>query len=386
MLMSNFRNIYYLTKIEGLGPVRIKKLLDVFKCPEAVFDASAKELTNVEGINEKIIRSIHNIKKNCDEIDAQIKLLEKKMERLKIGAITYSDTDYPNLLKKIFDPPVILYFRGENSNAILNNMEHSIGIVGTRNPTLYGKNIAEKISADLSSKGINILSGFARGIDTVAHKSALANKRDDVYTVAVLGCGVDVIYPPENKKLYEKMMESGMFISECEPGGIPDAVNFPRRNRIISGLSIGVVIIESGAEGGALITARCALDQSREVFAVPGDVNSKYSKGTNNLIKNGQAKLISDVDDILIEFKGKFKTMSLFDESYGGNGFKKTVNLKGNEKLIYDFLCSESESAHIDLISESTELQISDCLVVLLNLEFKGLIRQLAGKMFSVIN
>ncbi len=384
--MSNFRNIYYLTKVEGLGPVRIKKLLDVFKYPEVVIDSPAKELASVEGINEKIIRSIHSINKNREKLDERFKLIERKMERLKIGAITYSDDNYPDLLKKIFDPPVILYFRGENSNEIFNSLDHSIGIVGTRNPTSYGKNIAERMTTDLCSKGINIVSGFARGIDTVAHKTALANKKDGVYTVAVLGCGVDVIYPPENKKLYEKMIESGMFISECELGGIPDAANFPRRNRIISGLSIGVVIIESGAEGGALITARCALDQSREVFAVPGDVNSKYSKGTNNLIKNSHAKLISDVDDILIEFKGKFKTLSLFDESYSGDGFKKAVDLKGNEKIIYDFLCSEPEPSYIDLISESTGLQISDCLVVLLNLEFKGFIRQLAGKMFSVIN
>jgi DNA processing protein len=161
-------------------------------------------------------------------------------------------------------------------------------------------------------------------------------------------------------------------------------VNFPRRNRIISGLSLGVVVVESGIEGGALITARCALDQSREVFAIPGSIDAKYSKGTNNLIKNCQAKLVSNAEDILIEFNNKFKNLSLFDNYEKSR--KIIVDLKGNEKIIYDFLNSSNEPVHIDSISENTSLQISDCLVVLLNLEFKGLIRQHAGKLFSVIN
>lgn len=384
--MSNFRKVYYLTKVEGLGPVRIKKLLDVYKCPDAVFDAPAKELIQIDGISEKIIRSIRAINKNREKIDNCLGKIEKRMSSLKIGALTYADTDYPDLLKKIFDPPVILYFRGEKADTIFKKLERSIGIVGTRNPTQYGKDIAERIATDLCSKGMNIISGFARGIDTIAHRATLAHDSDDSYTVAVLGCGVDVIYPPENKKLFDKMLQSGLILSECELGAIPDSANFPRRNRIISGLALGVVIIESAVEGGALITARCALDQSREVFAVPGDVNSKYSKGTNNLIKNGQAKLISDVDDVLIEFKGKLRNLSLFGENGFEGGFKHEIDLKGNEKLIFDYLCSGSKPIHIDEISESTELQISDCLVGLLNLEFKGLIRQSAGKMFSVIN
>ncbi|MFI5144549.1 MAG: DNA-processing protein DprA [Ignavibacteria bacterium] len=384
--MSNFRTVYYLTKVEGLGPVRIKKLLETFKCPDAVFDAPAKELIQVEGISEKIIRSIRAVSKNREKFDGYLDKIEKRMDSLKIGVLTYADGDYPDLLKKIFDPPVILYFRGEKADTIFNKLDRSIGIVGTRNPTQYGKDIAERIASGLCSKGMNIISGFARGIDTMAHKAVLAHESDDSFTAAVLGCGIDVIYPPENKKLFDKMIQSGLILSECELGAIPDSANFPRRNRIISGLSLGVIIIESAPEGGALITARCALDQSREVFAVPGDINSKYSKGTNNLIKNGQAKLISDVDDVLVEFKGKLKNLTLFGENGFEGGFRQKVELKGNEKCIFDYLCSVSELAHIDEISESTGLQISDCLVGLLNLEFKGLIRQSAGKMFSVIN
>lgn len=384
--MNNFRGIFYLTRTEGLGSVRIKKLLDVFKEPENIFAASAKELSGVDGITEKNIRSLHAFKKNRAGIEAQLDQLEKKLEKHQIGVITYDDSDYPDLLKRIYDPPMILYFRGKLSDLIFSNLNNSIGIVGTRNPTPYGRNATEYFTAEISSRGMNIVSGFARGIDTIAHKSVLLNKKNCAYTIAVLGCGADVVYPPENKKLYDKMLEEGMFLSECEIGAIPDAANFPRRNRIISGLSMGVLVIESGNEGGALITARCALDQSREVFAVPGDINSRYSEGTNNLIKNGQAKLVSNVDDILVEFKGKIRNLSLFDKNDSLKSSKVLLDLKGNEKSIYEFLCSNYEAVHIDLISESTELQISDCLVVLLNLEFKGFVRQHAGKMFSVIN
>ena len=384
--MTDLKSIYYLSKVEGLGSVRLKKLLDIFKEPEEIFEATTRELSKADGINEKIIRSIHSVKKNNKKFEAEFNFLEKKMDKRNIGTLIYTDPDYPSILKKIYDPPVILYYKGVMSGEILNNLTNNISIVGTRNPTEYGKKAADMFATELSVRGFNIISGFARGIDTIAHKAVLNSKKKNSYTVAVLGCGVDYIYPPENKKLYQIMENEGMILSECEPGCIPDAMNFPRRNRIISGLSIGVVVVESGSEGGALITARCALDQSREVFAVPGDIKSKYSKGTNNLIKNGQAKLISDVDDILIEFKGKIRNLSLFDGDEYAKHEKLNVDLKGNEKLLYDYLNSCNEAVHIDTISESTSLQISDCLVILLNLEFKGLIRQLAGKMFSVIN
>jgi DNA processing protein len=384
--MNDFESIFYLTKIDGLGSVRIKKLLEHFKEPENIFEASARELSGVDGFSEKLIRSLRGVKKNKKSLGDKFCEIERKMEKLKIGAVTYSDKEYPDLLRKIYDPPVILYYRGVLSKEIFSNLNNSIGVVGTRNPTLYGKDAAENFSTALSSKGMNVISGFARGIDSAAHRSVLLNKESRAFTIAVLGCGVDFIYPPENKKLYEKMINEGLIISECEIGAIPDAVNFPRRNRIISGLSLGVLVIESGNEGGALITARCALDQSREVFAVPGDINSRFSQGTNNLIKNGQAKLVSSVDDILIEFKGKIKNLSLFDDSVTQRSKKENIDLKGNEKLIFDYLSLTVEAVHIDSISENTNLQISDCLVALLNLEFKGFVRQLAGKLFSVIN
>jgi DNA processing protein len=291
--------------------------------------------------------------------------------------ITYENGGYPYLLKKTYDPPVILYTRGDVSENLFDNC---IAIVGTRKPSDYGKRIAEGFASQLAEMGFNVVSGFARGIDTYVHKAVLAE--DKGKTTAVFGCGIDVIYPPENKKLYEKMCSNGAILSEYELEAIPDSINFPKRNRIISGLSYGTIIVESGLGGGAMITARFALDQSREVFAVPGFVTSKNSEGPNSLIKTGQAKLIENIDDILDEIKNEITGIRL-------NGKSKEIKadipeLAGNEKLIFDTIASAKDPVHIDLISESSGLNISDCLVALLNLEFKGLMEQLPGKRFKV--
>ncbi len=384
-MADDFKYTYFLTKVDGIGSVRIKKLLDKFGSARNVFESSANELKQVEGISLKNAESILRFCRNSDNQLKDYEKLELKMDKLGIGAVSYIDKDYPQLLKKIYDPPVVLYFKGANAGKILKDgLDNCIGIVGTRTPTDYGRKICEYFSNELSSIGITVVSGFARGIDTAAHKSVLSNKNAEGKTAAVFGCGVDVVYPPENKKLYDSIVENGIIFSEFEISAKPDSMNFPRRNRIISGLSLGVVVIESGKEGGALITARCALDQGREVYAVPGDVNSKYSKGTNDLIKNGQAKLVENVNDILEEVRTKLGLLP-FDEPEGRLQVrKKLTDLKGNEKLIYELLYSNKESVHIDTISESTELNISDCLVCLLNLEFKGIVRQLPGKMFTI--
>jgi DNA processing protein len=384
-LMEDFKYTYFLSKADGLGSVRIKKLIDKFGSAQNVLESSVNELTGVEGISKMTASSILRLKKDEEKLTNEFCALERKMEKLGIGAVTYKDKDYPGLLKKIYDPPMILYFKGRNSASILKNgFDNSIGIVGTRNPTDYGKKICETLAGELSSLGITVISGFARGIDTEAHKAVLAYKNNLGKTAAVFGNGIDVIYPPENKKLYDKIVDEGILLSEFEISAKPDSMNFPRRNRIISGLSLGIVIIESGKEGGALITARCALDQGREVFAVPGDVNSKYSKGTHELIKSGQAKLIENVDDILDELRSRLNVLP-FEEHERRAPYKvPEVELKGNEKVIYEFLLASKDSVHIDSISESTGLNISDCLVNLLNLEFKGIIRQLPGKMFTI--
>ncbi len=294
-------------------------------------------------------------------------------EKNGIKITSYLDEEYPSNLRNIYDMPVILYYKGNLSK----DDAYSLSVVGTRFPTEYGRNVCRKLVEELSSSRIPIISGMARGIDSLAHKTALENGN---ITYAVLGCGIDVIYPPENKKLYNQIAERGAVISEFELGTGPDKVNFPRRNRVISGISIGTMIVETGKRGGSLITAEFALDQNKEVFAVPGYIYSKQSEGCNNLIKKGQAKLVDTVEDIFLELNYKLY------------GFlkKEMVNLKEKENSAIELNIFEQsiidvlsyEPKHIDEINLLTGFSISDCLVNLLSLEFKGLIKQIPGKYF----
>ncbi len=382
-MIDELKHLLFLTRIDGLGTVRIKRLIENFGSAAGVFDASQKELSGIENISEKTALSILNSFRNFREFDQVYEVYAAKAESQGITIISLSDSRYPELLKKIYDPPVILYLKGSYKPEDLQN---SIGIVGTRKPTDYGKKMAERFAEELSSAGISVISGFARGVDTFAHKAVLRNKNSTAITAAVFGCGVDMIYPPENKALYEEMCEKGLLISEYEISAFPDAVNFPKRNRIISGLSLGTIVIESDIDGGALITARTALDQSREVFAVPGYVTSKASHGTNALIKNGQAKLVENLDDVLVEISNKITGLKL--SSMNGNSLTvQTIpELSGNEKLVYDTFLMTIEPVHIDTISEKSGLNISDSLVTLLNMEFKGIVEQLPGKRFRIRN
>lgn len=385
--MNDLKYLYFLTKVEGLGSVRIKRLLDKFSDAGSVFEASVKEISEVENISEKTAGSILNSAKHFAEFESDYESLLEKAGKLSAGILGITDPEYPELLKRIYDPPVILYTKGNYSSEALLNC---IGIVGTRKPTDYGKKIAEKFAVELSTLGISVISGFARGVDTAAHKAVLSNKDSKAITAAVFGCGVDMIYPPENRKLYDEMAEKGLLVSEYELSTIPDAVNFPKRNRIISGLSLGTIVIESDVDGGALITARTALDQSREVFAVPGYITSRSSSGTNALIKNSQAKLVENVEDILDEIRNKLQGLN-FEYVINGKGSpvvqpKNIPELAGNEKLIYDMLFRDPGPLHIDAISEISGLNISDSLVTLLNLEFKSCVEQLPGKRFKLKN
>ncbi len=381
--MNDLKHLYFLTKIEGLGTVRIKRLLDRFGSAENVFSAGINEISEVENISQKTANSILASGNHTEELQQDFDELLNKAEKLNIRILTLNDDDYPYLLKKIYDPPVILYLRGNFEKDMLVN---SIGIVGTRKPSDYGKKMSEKFAQELSSSGISVVSGFARGVDTIAHRAVLSNSNAQAATAAVFGCGVDVVYPPENKKLYDEMLEKGILISEYDISAFPDAVNFPKRNRIISGLSLGTLVIESDIDGGALITARTALDQSREVFAVPGYITSKVSHGTNALIKNGQAKLVENLEDILVEISNKLTGLRINSGSKAENKPKISPELTGKEKLIYDTFLMTLEPLHIDAISEKSGLNISDSLVTLLNLEFKGCIEQLPGKRFKLNN
>lgn len=363
-------NLKLLLSVERIGPGKIRNLLAKFKTLDRVLSANYKSLTEVEGISTNLAKRIQRININHNEIKLQ---LTKDLENLnKIGGdiITVWDQSYPPLLKKIYDPPLLLYIKGKISE----NDNYSIAVVGTRQPTYYGKIQTERITSDLASQGITIVSGMARGIDSIAHRSALKLKRR---TIAVTGSGLDVIYPPENKKLYEEISECGLIITEYDIGAKPDAVNFPKRNRIISGLSLGCIVVETGTAGGAMQTASFALDQNREVFAVPGNLGVKQSEGTNLLIQKGEAKLIRSAEDVLLELELKLKPI------IGKNIPKPEVELNLFEEKILATL--KNNPLQIDVIASLTSMSTSDCLVHLLSLEFKGLVKQLPGKMFALL-
>jgi DNA processing protein len=368
--LDQLTNLKLLLSVEGIGPGKLRNLLARFRSAEKVLSQGTDQLTQTEGISIELARRIIRRKSDRNSIQAK---LNKDMDYLaKTGArvVTIWDEEYPPILKKIYDPPLLLYFKGsfdEKDN-------YSIAIVGTRMPTNYGKVQAEAIAADLSRQGITIVSGMARGIDSIGHRAALKNNGR---TIAVIGSGLDRIYPPENRKLFEEIAEKGLIISEYEPGTGPDAVNFPKRNRIIAGLSLGCILVETGVSGGGMQTAALSLDQNREVFAVPGYIGVKQSEGTNLLIKKGEARLITCAEDVLLDLELKLKPV------VGKNIPKVHHHLTLFEQRIIDTL--KEEPLHIDKIAEMSKIATSECLVSLLSLEFKGVVKQLPGKVFSIL-
>ena len=368
--LGQLTDLKLLLSVDGIGPGKIKTLLIKFRKIENILSAEKHNLMQAEGISTNLASRIQLINQHRKKIFEEVKSEFDFCIKKKYDIVSVWDSDYPYLLKKIFDPPLLLYKKGNFDD----RDNYSIAVVGTRKPTNYGKAQAEKISAELSQQNITIVSGLARGIDSIAHQVALRNEGK---TIAVTGSGLDVIYPPENKKLYEEIIEKGIVISEFSPGTKPDAMNFPRRNRIISGLSLGCIVIETGITGGALQTASFALDQNREVFAIPGNLDVKQAEGTNSLIQKGEAKLIKNAEDILVELNLKLKPV------VGENIPKPKIDLNLFEEKILNVL--EVKSEQIDNIAMLTELNTSDCLVHLLSLEFKGLVKQLPGKVFSII-
>ena len=360
-------DIFYwlaLSLTPGVGSIFIKRLLDRFQTPEAVFRAPIKELLEIEGLGEKVAREIQR--------GPLEKVVEKELVLLKEAGgkmITLRDEDYPMRLKDIYDPPALLYVRGE----LRREDELAIAIVGSRKTSPYGRWITEKIGQDLARHGVTVVSGMARGIDSVAHMGAL---QGGGRTIAVLGCGVDVIYPSENRNLFHQIIEHGAVLSEFPMGSPPEGGHFPRRNRIISGLSIGVVIVQASAESGSLITAGYALEQGREVFAVPGNVGAEGSRGTNQLIKEG-AKLVESTEDILEEILPQWKR----EKEMLPKAETPLPDLSEEEMLLYRLL-GESP-LHIDAIIRESQLDPGRVSSLLLNLELKGLISQWPGKCFS---
>jgi len=293
----------------------------------------------------------------------------KSIEQHNVSLLCFNDPAYPDRLRHICDPPPLLYVKGGLAPEDLN----SISIVGTRRATHYGKTAAVKLAGDLARLGVTIISGLAYGIDAAAHKGALdAGGR----TLAVLGCGVDVVYPRSNEKLYEQIPASGAVISELPMGTQPDPGFFPMRNRIVSGISLGTLVIEAPLKSGALITARYALEHGREVFAVPGSIFSPYNEGCHKLLKDG-AKLVENVYDIIAEVERNIEGNAPPDQE---PATPKEIPLKPDEKKIFNFL--SMVPAHIDMIGEECGLSASQTAAALMVLEIKGLAQQLSGKMF----
>jgi DNA processing protein len=355
-----------LTLVPGIGRITFRKLLQRFKHPRAVFSASRQELSTIRGLKESSLEHICNFK-----IEPKAEQEIKKATANNYVIITYSDSSYPRYLREIPDPPLVLYVYGELST----EDESSIAIVGTRTPSTYGKLVAEKLSVELVKRGLTIVSGLARGIDTAAHRGALTA---DGRTIAVKGCGLDVHYPPENKKLSDKIAQAGALISELPLGTPPASGNFYTRNRIISGLSLGTVVVEASEKSGALITANHTLDQNRELYAVPGNITSPKSLGCNYLIKRG-AKLVQCWQDVVEELPPKIKD-NLLKEQQNDNE-EEPPSMSKEEKDIFNLL-SPDKPIHIDTLTEKLKMEQNLLLSKLLSLEIKDSIVQLPGKMF----
>jgi DNA processing protein len=351
--------------ISGIGNRAFKNLLERFGQPKAVFETAYKDLVSVEGVRKEVARRIVNREFIADP-EVEMRNLEKCNARL----IRYIDAAYPIFLKEISSSPMLLYIRGKD----IPLTQTFIAVVGSRNPTHYGIRAAERISMDLATLGVGVVSGLARGIDSAAHRGCLMGKG---FTVGVMGTGIDRVYPSSNRRLAEQIMESGAVISEFPTGSPPEPRNFPIRNRIISGLARGVLVVEATKKSGSLITASMALEQGREVFAVPGSIDSFKSTGSHFLIKQG-AKLVENADDILDEF-------GFNDALIGGNRALKNTRDGGpdliqSEKAIYELI--GDYPMHIDEIVRLGEMDTGEALGVLLQMELKGIVKQLPGKMF----
>jgi DNA processing protein len=361
--------------VPGLGPRKSIQLLDLFRAPESVFRASRAELESC-GLSGSVAQSIASGCTFEDAADQQQKMLE-----FGTTIIPISHPQYPPKLREIFDPPIALFARGRLD--LLDSV--MLGVVGTRRPSQYGIAATERLVADLAKAQLTIVSGMARGIDTAAHKSAIAAGGN---TIAVFGCGVDLVYPAENRKLASSLAQEGLLLSEFPMGAPPYPQNFPIRNRIVSGMSVGVLIVEGAQYSGSAITARLAMDQQREVFAVPGNITSKMSWGPNLLIKQG-AKLVQDWNDVVVELQPEDRRR-LIVQGQRALGVETVESAAPEEttpqsKLTKEILRRLTVDAptHLDTLIESMEdHSSSELIAALFELEMSGLARQLPGKNF----
>jgi DNA processing protein len=367
------REFVALHLIDNLGAQRIRQLLQGVEHPQLIFRLKRYELESIRGIGPKTADEIVTFDQ-WDEVDD---ILEKT-HRTGAQIMTYWDDDYPKLLREIYDPPIMLWIKGDRS--ILDTA--AVSVVGTRKAGNYGRKMAAKFSKALVKHGLTIISGLAYGIDGVAHKATVeAGGR----TVAVLGSGIDWIYPSDHKGLASKIVETGgAVISEFPLGTAPEMGNFPVRNRIVSGMSLGTLVAASGIDGGSMITAKSALDQNREVFVIPHAIGHPNALGCNSLIKRGMGKLVQNVEDILTEIEIHFESNEKKTDAATPRE-KKWKSEKLNEQATEICKAIENGAIHIDKLAEVLETESHQLLPILLDLEMKGLVEQKAGKNFTLI-
>ncbi len=361
------RALLALSMVSGIGPGRIRQLVAQIGSARDVLDTPAEVLKEAKGISAGVAHAISGFE-DYARVDAQFEWAERADATL----IPYWDSRFPALLDRIYDPPAFLWVRGE----IVALQDKSVAIVGTRKPSAYGLRAAAYFAEALVAHGITVVSGLAFGIDGAAHRAALEAQGK---SVAVLGSGIDRIYPSKHAGLARSLMMQGAVISELPLRAKPDAMNFPRRNRIISGMTLGTLVVEAFDKGGALITARLAIEQNREVFAVPGNIFNTTAEGCHSLIRQGEAKLVHTIEDVLQEL-GDYVVK---DVKTGTAEKKSEIDLSSLgsvERILYDALTNQPKQ--IDVICRNTGLDASTALVYLLSLEFKGLVYQMAGKQF----
>jgi DNA processing protein len=356
MIMDdNLKSWIAFNLVKGIGPIRLRALIEAFGDVHSAWEASPSKLEEV-GLGARLVAAIQDIRNG----DGLIRTLEI-IHNLDITVLTWEDPTYPRRLKEIDQSPPVLYLRGEIKEDDL----WAVAVVGTRRVTAYGRQVAIEIASSLARNHVTVISGLARGVDGIAHMATLqAGGR----TLAVMGCGVDQVYPSEHRSLAEKLMNSGALLSDYPPGTPPEASNFPPRNRIISGLSQAVIVVEASEQSGALITAAFAAEQGREVFAVPGQLNAPQSKGTNRLIREG-AHLFMDVQDVL-----EILNMSLAGEKQLA---RVVLPADANEARLVNLL--SREPLHVDEIRSQVGLPIETVSATLTLMELKGMVRQVGG-------
>ena len=367
-----------LKSVEGVGNVAYRNLLAAFGTPDRVFEATLPQLEQTAGLNHKTARNIKDFR-GLQGARAEI----DRAAREGVSIVTVKDPAYPERLRRIYDYPPLLYIKGT-----LDAGDIPVAVVGSRNASPYGRFVTERLCRELAHRGVTVVSGLARGIDTCAHRGALAGRGR---TIAVMGCGIDVIYPLENRKLHGEIIANGAVVTEFPFGTEPDRPHFPARNRIISGMSLGVLIVEAGEKSGSLITAQCALEQGREVFAVPGSIDLPGSRGTNKLLRQG-AKLVERVEDILEEILPQLEhPLAVPQIEKSGPASMPAAHvppasrreaLTDKESRLLGFIAEKP--LDVDTIINRSGLAAAEVLAVLLSLELKGHILQLPGKLFKL--